>query len=92
MLLPYSFFCQNAKPTKSSLMIGELKATLDAMATSQSPEPDGVLTEFHSRFWDTLGTNFTHMIHQAIQDWRLLLGMTSGLIVLIPKDGDREYL
>jgi hypothetical protein len=32
------------------------------------------------------------MIHQAIQDPRLPPGMTSGLVALISKDGDCEYL
>ena len=66
----------------------KLKAALDAMATSRSPGPDGVLIEFYSKFWNTIGEDFTHMIHQAIQDWRLPLGMTWGLIVLLSKDGD----
>jgi hypothetical protein len=70
----------------------ELKAAVDAMATDRSPGPDGILTEFYSFYWDIIGEDFTTMIIQAIESSRLLPGMTKGLIALLLKDGDLEYL
>jgi hypothetical protein len=62
------------------------------MATGRSPGPDGILTEFYSRYWDILGEDFTKMITHTIEIHRLLAGMTNGLITLIPKEGDKELL
>jgi hypothetical protein len=89
---PANFSVEVLTQLGQSPTAGELKAALDAMAIGRSLGSDGVLTEFYSKFWDTIGEDFTHMIHQAIQDWRLPPGMMWGLIALLPKDGNREYL
>jgi hypothetical protein len=80
------------KRLAQSLSASELKTTLAGMATDQSPRPDEIMTEFYSRFWDIIGEDFIEMINHAIEIDRLPAGMTSGLIVLLPKDGDRKLL
>jgi hypothetical protein len=62
------------------------------MAKGRSPSPDGILTEFYSKFWDTLGAEFTTMLQQAIAQGALSAGMIASLITLLPKEGDRERL
>jgi hypothetical protein len=62
------------------------------MAKGHSPGPDGVLTEFYCKFWNTIGADFIIMIQHAIEVGNLLAGMTSGLITLLPKKGSRENL
>jgi hypothetical protein len=70
----------------------EIKKALDMMATGRSPRPDGVLTEFYSRFWDTIGEDFTSMLQLAIGSGSIPASMTAGLIALLPKEGDQENL
>jgi len=62
------------------------------MAHGRSLGPDGVTLEFFIKFWDLIGDDFTSMIHLSIAEGRLPLGMTSGIITLIFKEGDRANL
>jgi hypothetical protein len=62
------------------------------MANGCSPRPDGVLTEFYKYLWDVIGADFSRMITQAVEAACFLVGMTKGLIVLLPKEGDLESL
>lgn len=65
---------------------------LHQMATSRSPGPDGITTEFFCKFWDLIGVEFSYMIQHSITEGRFPLGMTSGTIALIFKTRDRADL
>lgn len=70
----------------------KLHQALLQMAKSRSPVPDGITTEFFCKFWDLIGTEFIEMIQQSISTGRFPLCMTSGIIALIFKAGDRADL
>lgn len=72
--------------------VQELKNALNQMASGKSPGPDGVLTEFYVKFWDLVGSDFAEMISNAIHHGKLPLGMNKGLVVLLPKEGDLEFI
>lgn len=70
----------------------ELRDALKQMANGRSPGPDGILTEFYAKFWHIIGDDFTSMIREAIAQGTLPMGMNQGLVVLLPKEGDREFI
>lgn len=70
----------------------ELHSALVKMAKGRSPDPDGVTLEFFLRFWDLIGDEYTKMLQSSFTQGCLPQGMTSGVIALIFKDGDRANL
>jgi len=62
------------------------------MERGRSPRPDGVAIEFCGKFWDLISDNFTPLVFSSVQRDKLPTGMTSDLIALILKSGDRENL
>lgn len=76
-----------AVPTKE-----ELGNAIRVIARGRSPGPDGIIVEFYHQFWDMIADEFTRMLTTAIEQESLPSGMNKGLVVLLPKDGDRELL
>lgn len=70
----------------------ELHATLKCMANGKILGPDGVIMEFYRYYRDLIGSDFTTMLQNAIQNGTLPTCMNSGLIILLPKDGDLKML
>ena len=70
----------------------ELRAALWDMCPSKAPRPDGIVLEFYKVFWNILGAEFTVMINTSIHEGRLPPGVNQGMIVLLPKGGDRHEL
>jgi hypothetical protein len=90
--VPASFTPLMGEQVSLPITATELHSTLTDMAKERSPGPDGISVEFFLVMWDVLGEEVTHMINSAIQEGRLPLGMTKGMLILIHKSGDRESL
>lgn len=67
----------------------ELLAALKQMAKGC---PDAVTLEIFLHFWDVIGDDYTSMLQDSISHKHLPQGMTSGVIALIFKKGDRDNL
>lgn len=62
------------------------------MAAGKRPNVNGVILEFYSTVWYLIGLNFKNMIHQAILAGRLPSGTNTGLVVLLPRENDLEFI
>ena len=62
------------------------------MALGKSLSQDGVVTKLCWKSWNLTGIDFADMISTAIPKGRLLLGMNKGLVVLLLKEGDLEFI
>jgi len=70
----------------------ELHSALKLMGKGCSLGPDGVTIEFFLKVWELIGDDYTKMLIQSIDQGRLPTGMTSGVITLLFKEGDRANL
>lgn len=67
----------------------ELKKAVDDMKPGKAPGPDGTSLEFYKIFWDDICDDFFLMITGSIQQDKLPVGVTHGMITLLHKEGSR---
>jgi hypothetical protein len=70
----------------------ELTKALKEMVRQKAPGPDGVLTEFYQALWPVIGQEYWIMLQGAIERGSLSLGVTDGVITLLPKSGTHNSL
>jgi len=63
-----------------------------AIAKGKAPENDGIPMELFHSMWSTIDKDFYRMIRKNIEEKQIHLGVTKGLIYLMPKDGDVKDL
>jgi hypothetical protein len=74
------------------LQLGELQAALKDMKGGKSPGPDGVILEFYKEFWSLIDQEYLEMLLASIQAGRLPPGVTTSMIALLHKGGQRTAL
>jgi hypothetical protein len=74
------------------LQLGELQAALKDMKGNKSLGPDGVILEFYKEFWSLIGQEYLEMLLANIQAGKLPPGVTTGMIALLHKRGQRTIL
>lgn len=70
----------------------ELQIALGKMAKGKSPGPDGIILDFYSTFWGTIGKDYWRMITESVLLGQLPKEVTQGMIVLLHKGGQRSSL
>jgi len=70
----------------------ELHKGMKQMARRRSLGLDEVTLDFFFQFWDLIGDDYTAMLQSSIALGRFPSGMTSGVITLLFKEGDRANL
>lgn len=70
----------------------ELHEAMDAMKDHKCPGPDGATVEFFQTLWATVGPLLTQVLNQGITAGEFTERFSLGLIVLLPKKGDRRFL
>jgi len=86
------FILEMASKLEAPLTKDELHMAMCQMARGRSPSPNGVTLDFFLQFWDLIGDDYTDMLQTSIALGRFPNGMTSGVITLIFKEGDRANL
>jgi hypothetical protein len=77
---------------RAPLQLGEFQVALEAMTTSKSPSPDGIVLEFFKEMWLLIGVEFLGMIQTSLRDGKFLPGVIRGMIALLHKRGLRTAL
>jgi exonuclease III len=80
--------CKLQKP----IGLGELKRAIDLMCTGKSPGPDGIVLEFYREFWQLIGKEYLQMVLASVRNQEFPPGVTSGMIALLHKGGERKTL
>ena len=70
----------------------ELGGVVRDMAKGKAPGHDGIPIEFFQRLWPTVGKYFLQMILSSTEKGELHVGVTKGIICLIPKEGNPKDL
>jgi hypothetical protein len=77
---------------RAPIQLGELKAAIDNMCTGKSLGPDGIVLEFYREFWQLIGEEYLRMVQLSILNERFPLSVTTGMIALLHKGGERQAL
>jgi hypothetical protein len=70
----------------------ELIASLEEMASSKAPGPDGMTTKLFKTLWLTIGPDYLKMVEHAISLGEIHPGVMEGLKALLHKSGGRSTL
>jgi hypothetical protein len=62
------------------------------MATNKAPSPDGFIIEFYIKYWPLIGSDYTQMVHDAIQRGYFPQGVNKGLLALLHKGNATDDL
>lgn len=72
--------------------IEDLDVAMIALSPDKAPGPDGITTEFYKIHWDVLKSDYLAMVTSAVATKRLPPGVTTGLISLLHKSGEKSKL
>ena len=65
---------------------------IKSLANEKSPGCDGLTAEFYKMFSNVIGNDLVEVINNGFQKWELSITMPRGVIVLIPKGGEKKLL
>ena len=83
---PDKFVHDNMKLDQSNpLTIMDLKESVDNLAKSKSPGPDGLTAEFYQAFWPKLGNMLMKALNDSYTKQKLYPSARQGILNLIPK-------
>jgi exonuclease III len=77
---------------QAPIQLSELKLAIDNMCVGKSPGPDGLILEFYKEFWQLIGEEYLSMVQLSIQTGKFPPGVTTGMIALLHKGGERKAL
>jgi len=77
---------------KNDISLLESEAALKGMDPSKAPSLDGVVTTFFKIYWDVIKIDYWRMITLPVQSQHMPSSLTSGVITLLYKGGEREHL
>jgi len=75
-----------------SITKSDLDDALYGLSQGKLSRPDGITIEFYKENWNLIKSDYLAMVTKAIRDKKFSPGVTSGLITLIPKSGERSKL
>jgi hypothetical protein len=90
--LPDKLSTEVKNKLRAPIQLGELKAAVDNMRTGKSPGPDGIVLEFYKEFWHLIGEEYLHMVQLSIYNEQFPPSVTTGMIALLYKGGERQAL
>jgi hypothetical protein len=70
----------------------ELKRAVDAMQVGKLPGPDGLMLEFYKLYWELIGAEYHSMVMDSVRTGCFPSGVTSGMLALLHKGGERKLL
>lgn len=81
-----------AKTYEGAMSVHECELALKTMENNKTPGADGVTPEFYRYFWNLLGSFMVSSFNYAFQNGTLSLSQRQGIISLIPRKKNTEYL
>ena len=72
--------------------LDEVLSAIKSFANDKSPGCDGLTAEFYQTFFGLIGSDLVEVINHAFENKHLSLTMRRGVIVLIWKGNEKEYL
>ena len=74
------------------ITLTEILIAIKALANEKSPGCDGLTAEFYKTFSSVIGNDLVDVINNGFQKGELSITMRRGVIVLIPKGGEKKLL
>ena len=89
------FFSGKAReknPDAATITLTEILIAIKALANEKSPGCDGLTAEFYITFSSVIGNDLVDVVNNGFQKGELSITMRRGVIVLIPKGGEKKLL
>ena len=77
---------------EGEITLTEILIAIKALANEKSPGCDGLTAEFYKTFSSVIGNDLVDVINNGFQKGELSITMRRGVIVLIPKGGEKKLL
>ena len=77
---------------EGEVTLDEVLSAIKSFANDKSPGCDGLTAEFYQTFFGLIGSDLVEVINYAFENKKLTLTMRRGVIVLIWKGNEKEYL
>ena len=77
---------------EGEITLDEVRSAIKTFTNDKSPGCDGLTAEFYQTFFGVIGSDLVDVINYAFKNKKLTLTMRRGIIVLIWKGNEREYL
>ena len=77
---------------EGEITLDEVRSAIKSFNNDKSPGCDGLTAEFYQTFFGVIGSDLVDVINYAFENEKLTLTMRRGIIVLIWKCNEREYL
>ena len=77
---------------EGEITLDEVRSAIKTFTNDKSPGCDGLTAEFYQTFFGVIGSDLVDVINYAFENEKLTLSMRRGIIVLIWKGNEREYL
>ena len=77
---------------EGEITLDEVRSAIKYFNNDKSPGCDGLTAEFYQTFFGVIGSDLVHVINYVFENEKLTLTMRRGIIVLIWKGNEREYL
>ena len=74
------------------ITLHEVRSAIKSFANDKSQECDGLTAEFYQTCFGLIGSDLGDVINYAFENETLTLTMRRGIVVLIWKGNEREYL
>ena len=77
---------------EGEITLDEILTAIKSLANEKSPGCDGLTAEFYKTFCNVIGNDLVEVINNGFQKGELSITMRRGVIVLIPKGGEKTLL